>query len=376
MTNTNNREQKGITIANSNMIKKIDDHTYRVKSQTGNGEYEVISTESGFVCSCPDSMYRNVKCKHVYGLEISLAIKKEVKIRTEVLIEPISTSNCIYCKSDNIVRDGIRHNKHGDIQKFHCKICKKFFTINLGFEKMKHDPKGITTAMQLYFSGESLRNTAKSLRLLGMDITHQTVYNWIKKYTKLMQEYSEKLKPQVSDTWRADEMYLKIRGNMKYMYALLDDETRFFIAQEVADTKYTHDVRGLFQEATRIMERKPKTLITDGAYNYKTAYYKEYWTREVKNRPKHIRHIRFNGDNNNNKMERLNGEVRDREKVMRGLKTKKTPLLKGYQVYHNYFRQHQGLAGRTPAEACNIKIGGPNKWITFIGNASMREIKP
>ena len=34
---------------------------------------------------------------------------------------------------------------------------------------MKHNPQGITTAMQLYFSGESLRNTAKSIRLIGIE---------------------------------------------------------------------------------------------------------------------------------------------------------------------------------------------------------------
>jgi len=37
---------------------------------------------------------------------------------------------------------------------------------------------------------------------------------------------------------------------------------------------------------------------------------------------------------NNNKMERFNGEVRDREKVMRGLKRKDTTILTGYQIYH------------------------------------------
>ncbi|MDE1812779.1 MAG: IS6 family transposase [Thaumarchaeota archaeon] len=371
--NTSVREQKGIEIANMNLIKKIDDHTYKVKSQTSNQEYDVISLESGWVCSCPDSMYRNVKCKHVFALEVSISIKKQVQAKTPVIIEPISTSNCIYCKSDRIVKDGLRHNKYGDIQKFNCKECKKYFTINIGFEKMKHDPKGITTAMQLYFSGESLRNTAKSLKLLGMDVSHKTVYNWIKKYTGIMQDYSEKLKPQVSDTWRADEMYLKIRGNMKYLYAMMDDQTRFFIAQEVANTKYTHDVQKLFKEATRITERKPKTFITDGAFNYKTAFYKEYRTRAVKDRPVHIRHIRFWGDNNNNKMERLNGEIRDREKTMRGIKKMDTPILKGYQIYHNYFRTHEGLDGKTPAQACGIEIQGDNKWKTFIENASRRE---
>jgi hypothetical protein len=35
---------------------------------------------------------------------------------------------------------------------------------------------------------------------------------------------------------------------------------------------------------------------------------------------RHFRHIRIQGDHNNSKMERMNGEERDREKTMRGLK--------------------------------------------------------
>jgi hypothetical protein len=48
-------------------------------------------------------------------------------------------------------------------------------------------------------------------------------------------------------------------------------------------------------------------------------------------RTKHIKHIRFKGDHNNNKMERMNGEIRDREKTMRGLKKVDKPQ-KGWQI--------------------------------------------
>lgn len=68
---------------------------------------------------------------------------------------------------------------------------------------MKHNPQAITTAMQLYFSGESLRNTMESLQLLGVKVSHQTVYNWIEKYVKLMKEYADQFKPNVSDTWES-----------------------------------------------------------------------------------------------------------------------------------------------------------------------------
>ena len=75
-------------------------------------------------------------------------------------------------------------------------------------------------------------------------------------------------------------------------------------------------------------------------------------------------------DQNIDYMLRLNGEVRDREKVMRGLKKMNTSVLPGYQMYHNYFRPHEGIENATPAEKCGVKIEGDNKWVTLIENAS------
>jgi transposase-like protein len=152
-------------------------------------------------------------------------------------------------KNADVVRDGVRHNKNGAIQRFTCKDCSKRFVRNLGFEGLKAKPQIVTGALQLYFSGESLRNTQKFLRLQGVNVSHQTVYNWIQKYVGLMERYLDKITPNVSDTWRADELCLKVKGNVKYLYAMMDDQTRFWIAQEVADIKYTHDARKLFHES-------------------------------------------------------------------------------------------------------------------------------
>ena len=71
-------------------------------------------------------------------------------------------------------------------------------------------------------------------------------------------------------------------------------------------------------------------------------------------------------------MEQLNGEFRDREKVMRGVKTKDSMIFDGLQIYHNYVRPHMGLDGKTPAEVCGIEIRGENKWKTLIQNASKK----
>jgi putative transposase len=360
------REERGEAIAKlPNQIQRIDECLYSVKSQSGNGEYCVTKVCGEWICECPDNKYRHVKCKHVFAVEFSKSLRAEVAVRR---IEPIENlTECIYCGSSNLKKDGLRRNKSGAIQKFYCRDCHKYMTFNIGFERMKHNPQAITSAMQLYFSGESLRNTMRSLKLLGVEVSYRTILNWIRKYTKLMQTYVEDIVPQVGDIWRADELYVKIKGDMKYLFALMDDETRFWIAQEVADTKDRHDARALFSRAKYLMGKQPKTLITDGLLAYGDA------SSVVFSQAQHTRHVRFQGDMNNNKMERFNGEVRDREKVMRGLKTKDTAILSGYQIFHNYIRPHEGLNGQTPAEKCGIEIRGKNKWLTLIQNASARD---
>jgi hypothetical protein len=69
--------------------------------------------------------------------------------------------------------------------------------------------------MQLYFTGESLRNVQTFLRLQGVNISHGAVYKWINKYVTLMEKYLEQIKPHVSDIWRTDELYLKVKGSTK-----------------------------------------------------------------------------------------------------------------------------------------------------------------
>lgn len=366
------RAVKGKEIAESfGAVTRLDETTYKVKSQRTNAIYEIVSTERGWICNCPDQKYRGVKCKHVWAVEYSFEIRRLVK--KEVVIEPVSISNCPKCKSSNIKKAGIRKNVSGAIQKFQCKDCSYWFTINLGFEKMRHNPKAITTALQLYFGGESLRHTQDTLKLLGTDVTFQTIHRWIRKYISLMENYTDKLTPQVGNAWRTDEIYVKVRGNLKYLFAIMDDETRFWIAQQVADNKGTSDVKPMFREAQQIAGKNPTSIISDGALNFAQATTGVFWNRNLPRdeQVKHIREITFDGERHNNKQERLNGEIRDREKTARGLKSMESPAFKGFQIYHNYIKGHMAHENeKTPAEMAGIKVTGENKWLTLIQNAS------
>lgn len=95
------------------------------------------------------------------------------------------------------VKKALRHDKHGDIQRFLCNSCGKRFSFNIGFERMKSTPEIVCTAMQL-FNGLSYERTKQALAMRGVKVSHVAVYKWVKKYIALIVTYLDQITPQVS----------------------------------------------------------------------------------------------------------------------------------------------------------------------------------
>ena len=58
---------------------------------------------------------------------------------------------------------------------------------------------------------------------------------------------------------------------MKYLFAVMDDETRFWIAQEVSNVKQGANADRLFIRAKEIAGEEPSKLITDALPSYMMA---------------------------------------------------------------------------------------------------------
>ena len=99
---TNMREIRGKEIFDKgNQVNRLDDTHYIVNSQSNNGTYEVIHTELGWICSCCDSVYRGVKCKHQIAIEFSLELRNTVS--RHVVIQPVNIQACPSCSAEIIV---------------------------------------------------------------------------------------------------------------------------------------------------------------------------------------------------------------------------------------------------------------------------------
>ncbi len=77
------REQRGKAIAaQGNQIKKVNDNSFKVKSQSGRGFYEVKETKNGLTCNCPDFVYRGGRCKHIAATRYYLEVEKDTPTGT------------------------------------------------------------------------------------------------------------------------------------------------------------------------------------------------------------------------------------------------------------------------------------------------------
>lgn len=246
------RETRGLLIALGNQIRRINASTYKVKSQNGNGWYLVVKQEDVWKCECPDHYYRGVKCKHIWAVEFSLVLRERV-VSQNFGLEGLcpAPEACKFCGSTNIIKRGVKRHKHGAVQQYGCKDCGKRFVINVeGFHKAEYNPKVITLVLDLYFKGVSLRKIADHIKqFYGLQVHHTTILRWIQKYVELMKAYVDESKPQVGGVWHVDEMTVKVNGEYKWLWNLMDNDTRFLLAVQISKRREIEDARKVFREA-------------------------------------------------------------------------------------------------------------------------------
>ncbi|MBI1658959.1 MAG: DDE-type integrase/transposase/recombinase [Thaumarchaeota archaeon] len=169
---------------------------------------------------------------------------------------------------------------------------------------------------------------------------------------------------------------MQIRGSRRYLFAMLDVDTRYWIAWQVAEHKGTDDVRPMFRKARDVAGKVPSKLTSDGAANFAEAHRAEYAPKNfLRKDSEHESHIYMAGDRNNNQMESFNGNtVRLREGSTRGLKTDDSAILSGLHIYHNHVCPHLGLPEHsTPEAAASIAIRGGNGLKALIQAAAKAE---
>ena len=272
--------------------------------------------------------------------------------------EPIK---CKYCKSTVIFRYG--HNKHG-VQRYLCTVCHKVFLDNDALPRMRVSIKQLGDVIGQYYGGMSLKELRRQFEQQhNTPIARSSFDRWLAKFSKIVVDEASKYHPKVSGTWLADECVLKIGGQNIWCWDIIDSESRFLLATHLSLTRTTNDARTLMEKASKVAGKVPKVVITDSLRAYIDGIELAFGSET-----KHIQSQPFaEADLSTNKIERWHSTLHTREGIMRGLKSLKTAqaLLDGWLVHYNFFRPHESLGNKTPAEVAGVKFPYKN-WLDVI----------
>jgi transposase-like protein len=223
---------------------------------------------------------------------------------------------------------------------------------------MRVESRIISTSIDLYFEGLSVRKIQAQIeRIFGVRVSQVTVWKWIMKYSKLVSEFVETLKPQLLGIYHVDETAIKCKGIQEWFWEIIDEQTRFLVASHLSDSRTTQDVIALFEKSVKVAKKKPHVTYCDGLPAYQDGFNKVFWTMRRNTRLELVRKVGLQAINSNNLVERLHGSLKDRTRVTRGLKETTTvdTLSEGWVVHYNYVRKHQTL-GKTPAQVSGIDM--------------------
>jgi transposase-like protein len=277
---------------------------------------------------------------------------------------------CKYCGSEKVIKKGFVQKK----QLYKCKDCGRRFFLNGKFAKMRTDKNIIVAALNFYYDGLSLRKAQRNLeQIFGERISQVTILNWLKKYSQLTAAYVKTLTPQLSGLWHEDETMLSCEGRNVWFWEMIDEDTRFMVASHISGTRTFEDAVAIFKKGIEQSKIRPRAVFVDGSFVYNAAFNKVFYTLRKDTRPELVQRVGIRARETNNMVERLHCTLKDRTKVMRGLKSYGSTrlLLEGWNVHYNCVRPHQSLGGKTPAQAA--RMDAPSNWKALIDEATKHE---
>ena len=301
------------------------------------------------------------------------AVRYKIGFEDSVPSPAEAKTACPSCRSASVIGFGVRHNRSGEVRTFRCNDCGSRFSGREGFRNRRADPEKIALALGLYFRGMSVRKVAEHFRQAqGLDVSHVTVYRWGVHFGRLAAQWMDTQGARTSDRWHIDETVVNIGGDNRYLWNVLDHESRFALATHISRGRDLTNTRLPIHKAKRATPDRPMEVFTDGMNSYPRAVRRELSFR-VGDRviSPHHRVPSIRAPESNNRIERLHGSEKERIKVMRGFDTDKgtAALMEGFRTHYNLIRTHQAL-GTTPAVAAGFPELPGFKWYELLKRAA------
>lgn len=371
------RQERGMALLRERVPERVNETTYLIPSSDGSTQYKIRHLDA-YSCTCPDYTNRckenGLYCKHINAIIFLNKLKNKVELEDFALEDITEKKACEKCKSEKIIKQGMRKNKGGNKQKYKCLECGAYFIIDPA-KHLKGNARMVCLVLDMYYKGNSLRDIKDTLyKNFGLKLHHETIRRWINRFMERIGDYTATLKPQTSDTIHLDEQSVQVGKENEWCWNALDNKTRFLLATQVTKARRIDDARSIIQKTKRVVSQRPKVIATDKGPFYVKAIQTEFFHKGRnfiigRNRQSVDNVIHATRKMDNQIIERYHGTFRERDKVIRGLKSEASAerYMQNWKTYYNFVRPHTSLGGLTPSEKAGISIGAErNRWMGLV----------
>ncbi len=205
----------------------------------------------------------------------------------------------------------------------------------------------------------SLRNVEDLLAERGIDICHETVRLWWNRFApmfaaEIRRKRVQKVRAYTDWRWHLDEVYLKINGEMHYLWRAVDHEGE--VLESFASKTRDKPAALKFMKKLKKRHGRAKVITTDGLRSYKAAM------KELGNTEK-----QEVGRWANNRVENSHLPFRRRERAMLRFRQMKTlqKISSVHAAFHNHFNRDRHLISRETYKA--QRSAALAEWKTLAG---------
>src|SRR3954466_4619780 len=129
----------------------------------------------------------------------------------------------------------------------------------------------ISHAVWLYFRFPlSLRMVAEMLAARGIDVSHETVRQWARKFGQAFANQIRRRLPGTGDKWHLDEVCLMIGGKKHWLWRAVDQDG-FVLDVLVQSRRDKQAAKRLLRKLLKKQCRAPRVMITDKLASYGAA---------------------------------------------------------------------------------------------------------
>ncbi|MFF3934102.1 IS6 family transposase [Streptomyces hirsutus] len=164
--------------------------------------------------------------------------------------------------------------------------------------------------MWLYFRFPlSFREVDELMLERGVLVSYETIRRWCAKFGQVYANALRRRRPRPGDKWHLDEVFVKINGELKYLWRAVDQNGNVLDIL-VQNRRDKVAARRFFRRLLKGIGAVPRVVVTDKLRSYSAAH------REVMPSVEHRPHKGLN-----NRAENSHQPTRQRERAMKGLRS-------------------------------------------------------